>query len=125
VIDEIKQGCAANARPKRSRPSNAGKGQRVIEPIEAPCADCMRKTLHDILHTTEIKKPDYVETFETIQCRGCSRVSLRETTVIKDDFAFYEKRRLVSPGCDRQVDLGPRRVLSALVHPLSPASIRQ
>jgi hypothetical protein len=80
---------------KRSRPSNAGKGQRAIEPIEALCGDCVRKTLHDILHTKEVYKPDYVETFETIQCRGCSRVSLRETTVIKDDFAFYEKPRLV------------------------------
>jgi hypothetical protein len=81
--------------PKRSRQRNAGKGQQVMF-IEAPCADCMRETLHNILHATEVNKSNYVETFETLQCRGCSRVSLRETTVIKDGIAFYEKPRLVS-----------------------------
>jgi hypothetical protein len=81
--------------PKQSRPPNAAKGSRMIEPIEAPCADCMRETFHDILHTTKVNKVDYTEIFDTIQCRGCSRVSLRETTVIGDEIALYSKRSLI------------------------------
>jgi hypothetical protein len=81
--------------PKRSQAPNAGKGRSAIESIKAPCGDCARETLHDILHTTEVNKEDYLEIFDTIQCRGCSRVSLRETTVITDESALYSKRSLI------------------------------
>jgi hypothetical protein len=67
----------------------------VNELVEAPCVDCLRETLHDVLNTTEVDKVDYHETFDTLQCRGCNRVSLREITVIRDEAAVYSKRSLL------------------------------
>jgi hypothetical protein len=50
----------------------------------------MQDTLHDILQTVSIDEQDYVDIFDTLQCRGCRRVSLRETTEIKDTLAYWE-----------------------------------
>jgi hypothetical protein len=47
--------------------------------VKAPCAICIRETSHDILHTTpEIGSGGFHQIFDTLQCRGCESVSLRE-----------------------------------------------
>ena len=47
--------------------------------VKAPCASCTRETSHNILYTTpEIGSGDFRQIFDTLQCRECQSVSLRE-----------------------------------------------
>src|ERR1700747_3458509 len=53
----------------------------MTDVLNAPCAECARETLHDVLHT---KAKDtgrgMPKTFDMLQCRGCRSVSLRESS---------------------------------------------
>jgi hypothetical protein len=53
--------------------------------VKAPCASCTRETSHDILHTAEIGSGDSRTIFDTLQCRGCQSVSLRERSFWNTD----------------------------------------
>lgn len=44
--------------------------------VVAPCNDCTRDTRHLIVHTVA---PSNSHKYETLQCRGCDRISFKET----------------------------------------------
>lgn len=49
--------------------------------VQAPCVSCTRITAHDILYTVpQIGSGDFRQIFDTLQCRGCQSVSMRETS---------------------------------------------
>ena len=46
--------------------------------VWAPCVDCTRHTLHEIVHNVRVPGAYYTKNYRTLQCRGCNSVSLRE-----------------------------------------------
>jgi hypothetical protein len=65
----------------------------VSESVKVACADCMRETWHEVLHTEKVGKLDkegYCDRFDTLQCRGCRRVSLREVIRIYDPLGYIQ-----------------------------------
>jgi uncharacterized protein DUF4145 len=62
----------------------------------APCNDCNRRTRHDIVHTI---LEGGLPKFQTIQCRGCDAVALREIRgggKIKKIAIYHPPRTIVS-----------------------------
>lgn len=49
--------------------------------IWAPCAECRRKTRHNILHEKVVRGDenyDFIHSYQIIQCRGCESISFRD-----------------------------------------------
>jgi hypothetical protein len=63
----------------------------MAEPIQAPCEQCERETLHQILHAAEPpKRRPGTTKYETLQCGGCGTVSLKRTwTYARRMFVHY------------------------------------
>ena len=72
-----------------AKPATRKKGA-VERTVRAPCADCMQETWHEIRHTLEVDEAHYHDQFDMLQCGACRRVSLRQTTNIKDEIAYAE-----------------------------------
>lgn len=52
--------------------------------LEAPCALCWHRTLHDVVHTIRVRRVDWRDQYDTMQCNMCGTVSLRHRQKFKD-----------------------------------------
>jgi hypothetical protein len=71
-------------------PPRPGHGGRVIEMErrQAPCAECRRDTLHNILFVKKRGRnlgPEFDEKYELLQCGGCDSVSMACSYLHSDD----------------------------------------
>jgi hypothetical protein len=51
--------------------------------VQAPCALCWHRTLHDIVHTIQVRRKDCRDRYDTLQCKTCRTVSLRHSQRFK------------------------------------------
>jgi len=59
----------------------------------APCVECVRETSHELLHALSMPPTTAAHNegrFETLRCRGCGRISFRETWTSNRDRKPYE-----------------------------------
>jgi hypothetical protein len=62
--------------------------------MNAPCSRCGKHTVHEVLHKTESLFIYYGKCrYETIQCRGCTAVSLKETWLKGRQITYYPSPR--------------------------------
>ena len=51
--------------------------------VQAPCALCWHRTLHDVIHTVQVRRKDCRDRYDTLQCKTCHTVSLRHSQRFK------------------------------------------
>jgi hypothetical protein len=62
--------------------------------LNAPCSRCNKRTVHEVLHKTEsLDVHEGRFRYETIQCRGCTAVSLKETRLKGRQVTYHPSPR--------------------------------